>query len=163
MCVFNKGSKPYFLTVMHYAGGRRRKASFPTSAGHAHVHMQNWMTTEISCKGPISLQGHQLSCWMLCSWHNWILLWSIAPTWTLMFLLLFFSDVFDPVEVCWVKTRGTLMMKKLLWPARLWGRSWEKPQQCHPTEPSSDLYRGQEFNKPESQTRLWVGMNLWVM
>lgn len=89
MSLFNKGSKPYFLTVMHYVGGRRRKASFPTGADHAHVHILNWMTREISCKGPISLQGHQLSCWMLCSWDNWILLWSIAPTWTLMFLLLF--------------------------------------------------------------------------
>lgn len=41
MSLFNNGAKPYFLAVMHYAGGRRRKASFPTGASHARVHMLN--------------------------------------------------------------------------------------------------------------------------
>lgn len=33
---------------MHYAGGRRRKTSFCTGAGHAHVDMLSWMTREIT-------------------------------------------------------------------------------------------------------------------
>lgn len=160
MSLFNKGSKPYFLTVIHYAGGRRRKASF------LQVLVMSMCWTEWPEEQPLQgtnfssgpsaflLDALQLRQLNLALEHCTNMGTYVSSS--------LFSDVLGPVGVCWARTRGTLMMDKLSKPAQLSGKSREK-MQCQQIEPISDLYWGKEFNKPESQTRFWVGMNFWVM
>lgn len=139
MPLFNKGPKPHFLIVTHYAGGRRERLLF------LQVLIMAMSICRTECPEEWPLQGTNSSWGLLvCLLDaplqprqlNLVLKHCTSTARAVTSSL--FPAFLVPVEVCWGKTWGISMMKELRWLVWLLGNTREKRWGQH-LEPISDF------------------------